>query len=115
MKFLSEQPEELSRRAHCDDELKKKLAENNDVICFQEIHGKDEFLQAILHGSWPPWSWWETRQDWLLAGKRGASQGSPLRMAPGVPLGMGGDPEPVQMILPSTITSVWGSLPPAAT
>ena len=27
-------------------------------------------------------------------GKPGAGQGSPLRVAPGVPLGMGGDPEP---------------------
>ena len=35
-----------------------------------------------------------TCQDSNLAGKRGASQGSPLRVAPGVPLGMGGDPEP---------------------
>ena len=25
-----------------------RLAENNDVICRQGIHGKDEFLQAIL-------------------------------------------------------------------
>ena len=31
------------------------------------------------------------------------------------PIGMGGDPEPVQMILQSTITSVWGVLPPAST
>ena len=30
-------------------------------------------------------------------------------------LGMGGDSEPVQMMLQSTITSVWGVLPPAAT
>ena len=48
-----------------------------------------------LSGGWPPWSWWEggpsTCQDSHLAGKRGASQGSPLRVAPGVPLGMGGD------------------------
>ena len=35
-----------------------------------------------------------TCQDSHLAGKRGASQGSPLRVAPGVPLGVGGDPEP---------------------
>ena len=28
---------------------------------------------------------------------------------------MGGDPKPVQMILRSTITSVWGALPHAAT
>ena len=47
-----------------------------------------------------------TFQDSHLAGKRGAGQGSPLRVAPGVPLGMGGDPKPVQIILRSTITSV---------
>ena len=35
-----------------------------------------------------------TRQDSHLTGKPGASQGSPLRVAPGVPLGMGGDSEP---------------------
>ena len=25
----------------------KRLTQNNDIVCFQEIHGKDEFLQAI--------------------------------------------------------------------
>ena len=35
-----------------------------------------------------------TYQDSHLAGKRRASQGSPLRVTQGVPLGMGGDPEP---------------------
>ena len=51
----------------------------------------------------------------LFVVKPGASQRSPLRVAPGVPQGLGGDPEPVQMILRSTITSVWGALPHAAT
>ena len=43
-----------------------------------------------------------------MTGKRGASQGSPLRVAPGVPLGMGGDPEPCTERLVN-ITSLWGS------
>ena len=25
----------------------KRLTQNNDIVCLQEIHGKDEFLQAI--------------------------------------------------------------------
>ena len=37
-----------------------------------------------------------TCQDSHLAGKRGASQGSPLRVAPGVPLVWEGTPSPVQ-------------------
>ena len=28
-------------------EAERKLVENNNVICLQEVHGKDEFLQAI--------------------------------------------------------------------
>ena len=34
---------------HRDFKLKylKKLLDNNNVICLQEVHGKDEFLQAI--------------------------------------------------------------------
>ena len=27
--------------------LKKKLLDNNNIICLQEVHGKDEFLQSI--------------------------------------------------------------------
>ena len=37
----------------------------------------------------------KTCQDSHLTGKPGASQGSPLRVAQGVPLGMGGDPRTV--------------------
>ena len=47
-----------------------------------------------------------TCQDSHLAGKRGASQGSPLRVAPGVPLGMGGDPEPCTVDTSQLNTSV---------
>ena len=39
-----------------------------------------------------------------LAGKRGAGQESPLRVVPGVPMCMGGDPEHVQMIPCSSAT-----------
>ena len=52
------------------------------------------------------------RQDSHLMGKPGASQGSPLRVAPGVPLGIGGDPEPCTVDTDQLITSVQGTRAP---
>ena len=38
MKFLSEQPEELSRRAHCEDELRKNTGTTNSPGPSKENH-----------------------------------------------------------------------------
>ena len=43
--------------------------------------------------------------------KPGAGQGSPLRVAPGVPLGMGGDPEPCTERYDGHYYIVWGRCP----
>ena len=51
-----------------------------------------------------------TCQDSHLAGKRGASQGSPLLVAARVALGTGGDPEPCTVDTGQLITSVWGAV-----
>ena len=39
----------LSRQRNRELKLKylKRLLDNNKIICLQEVHGKDEFLQAI--------------------------------------------------------------------